>query len=222
MKSNNLLTYVLYGLLAFFLVALGYYACQRQKEQKLKAQEEAELQKTLRDMGYLEDDSTATGSSFASGSDSSAQTTTTKNGTETKPAPTKTTDKGAPTSPAAGSKTRDGAIATGTKPATASTTTPPKTTTPKKTLTAKGGGVKGPGTGRWAVRAGTFSYMEGARRRLEEVIKLGYPNAEISKTSSGQAAVVVYRSNDKNAAIRVMDQLEEKGVDAAVFDRSKQ
>jgi cytoskeletal protein RodZ len=227
MKSNNLLTYLLYGLLAFFLAALGYYACQRQKEQKLKAQEEAELQKTLRDMGYLEEDTTATGSSFASESAPSAQTTTTKNGIETetatKPAPGKTTDKGTPTSPAAGAKTRDGSVATGTKPTTSSTTTTPKTTTPNKTLTAKGGSTaKGPGSGRWAVRAGTFSYMEGARRRLEEVIKLGYPNAEISKTSSGQAAVVVYRSNDKNAAIRVMDQLEEKGVDAAVFDRSKQ
>ena len=81
--------------------------------------------------------------------------------------------------------------------------------------------VKGPGTGRWAVRAGTFSQMEGARRRLEEVIRLGYPNAEISKTSDGKAAVVVFRSNDKNAAIRVVDKLEEKNIDAAVFDRNK-
>ena len=63
--------------------------------------------------------------------------------------------------------------------------------------------------------------MEGARRRLEEVIRLGYPNAEISKTSSGMAAVVVFRSNDRNAAIKVVDKLEEKGMDAAVFDRQK-
>jgi ribosomal protein L18 len=61
--------------------------------------------------------------------------------------------------------------------------------------------------------------MEGARRRLEEVIKLGYTKAEISKTSDGKAAVVVFRSNDKNAAIQVVDKLETKGIDAAVFDR---
>ncbi len=79
--------------------------------------------------------------------------------------------------------------------------------------------MKGPGAGRWAVRAGTFEYMEGARRRLEEVIKAGYPNAEISKTKEGKAAVVVFRSNNKDAAIRIVDQLEEKGIDAAVFDR---
>ena len=57
--------------------------------------------------------------------------------------------------------------------------------------------------------------------RLEEVIKLGYPNAEISKTSEGKAAVVVFRSNDKAAAMRVVDKLEDKGVDAAIFDRNK-
>jgi hypothetical protein len=81
--------------------------------------------------------------------------------------------------------------------------------------------VKGPGTGRWAVRAGTFSQKEGARRRLEEVIRMGYPNAEISSTADGKSAVVVFRSNDKNAAIRVVDKLEEKNIDAAVFDRNK-
>ncbi len=80
--------------------------------------------------------------------------------------------------------------------------------------------TKGPGSGRWAVRVGTFPYMEGARKRLEEVIKAGYPNAEISRTKEGKAAVIVFRSNDKNAAIRVCDQLEEKGIDAAVFDRN--
>ena len=90
------------------------------------------------------------------------------------------------------------------------------------TGTTKGASaVKGPGTGRWAVRAGTFTYKEGARRRLEEVIRAGYPNAEISKTKEGLEAVIVYRSNNKNAAIQVVDKLELKGIDAAVFDRNK-
>ena len=63
--------------------------------------------------------------------------------------------------------------------------------------------------------------MDGARRRLEEVIKAGYPDAEISKTKDGKAAVIVYRSNDKAAAQRVVDKLDAKGIDAAVFDRNK-
>ncbi len=91
----------------------------------------------------------------------------------------------------------------------------------KPTTTKKGiSSLKGHGTGRWAVRASTFTYMEGARRRLEEVIKAGYPNAEISKTKYGLAAVIVLRTNDKEAAIRVVDDLETKGIDAAVFDRT--
>jgi hypothetical protein len=61
--------------------------------------------------------------------------------------------------------------------------------------------------------------MDGARKRLEQVIKAGYPNAEISKTKDGKAAVVVYRSNDKAAATRVANDLSGKGIDAAVFDR---
>jgi cytoskeletal protein RodZ len=199
MKSNSLLTYVLYGLLGLFILAAGYYACQKQKEKKEQAaREAAELEETLRDMGYASEDSlAATGSSYTN-KDSLA-----------KPTPTKPTV----------SKT---GIENETKTSSPSTSKPstsidkPKTTTTKKGISA----VKGPGTGRWAVRAGTFTYMEGARRRLEEVIRAGYPNAEISKTKEGRAAVIVFRSNDKEAAIRIVDKLEEKGIDAAVFDRT--
>jgi cell division septation protein DedD len=223
MKNNSLLTYVLYGLLALILMIAGYYACQKQKDKKLKQeQNEAELQETLRKMGYSSEDSTAaTGSSFAGDSlsrSSAAKPKVNKDGIEedgtgstaatTKPATKPTTTVAAPSKPAP-------TTSTSTSTTTAKPAVKPTATT--ATTTAKG--VAGPGTGRWAVRAGTFSYMEGARRRLEEVIKAGYPNAEISKTSDGKAAVVVFRSNDKTAAIRVVDKLEDKGIDAAVFDR---
>ena len=68
MKSNSLLTYVLYGLLGLFILAAGYYACQKQKEQKEQAAKEAaELEETLRDMGYSSEDTTAaSGSSYTS------------------------------------------------------------------------------------------------------------------------------------------------------------
>lgn len=217
MKSNNLLTYVLYGLLGLFILAAGYYACQKQKDEKaLAAKEAAELEETLRDMGYAAEDTIA-----AAGSSYTSKDSLTKTSTPTKPVATTTTTKptvsknGIEEEPATTSKTSTPAT---TKPSVSavkpSTTT--ATTTPKKTITA----VKGPGTGRWAVRAGTFAYMEGARRRLEDVIKAGYPNAEISKTKDGKAAVIVFRSNDKNAAINVADKLEVKGIDAAVFDRT--
>ena len=229
MKTNNLLTYMLYALLALLIIAAGYKACQMQESKKRQAEEEAELQKTLRDMGYVRDDTTSTGSAYTGDATS---TTTTSNGIE-KESPTtsssvSTTSKTTPATqtPATTSKPTTTATTTGksttttAKPAT--TTSKPATTTTTPTASKGVAAVKGPGAGRWAVRAGTFSQMEGARRRLEEVIRLGYPNAEISKTSDGKAAVVVFRSNDKNAAIRVVDKLEEKGVDAAVFDRSKQ
>jgi cell division protein FtsN len=231
MRTNSLLTYLLYGLLAALIIATGYKACQMQQDKKRKAAEEAELQQTLRDMGYLEDSTATTGSSYANETSSAPNSNGIEaSGTGEKPGTTKET---APPSASTTKQPTAGSTATTTPTKTGTTTTKPApaptssatTTTkpaPKPKTTAKGAStVKGPGSGRWAVRAGTFSTMERARRRLEEVIRLGYPNAEISKTSSGMAAVVVFRSNDKNAAIRIADQLEDKGVDAAVFDRSK-
>lgn len=212
MKSNNVLTYVLFGLLGLFILAAGYYACEKQKREKaLKAQEEAELQETLREMGYAEDDTTASSGSSFSPTDTSSAKTTTKPGATP---PKSTVSKDGVEDEAAAKTTKTTTTAAPQK--LSSTAKPSTTTTTKKGVSA----VKGPGSGRWAVRVGTFAYMDGARRRLEEVIKAGYPNAEISKTKDGKAAVVVFRSNDKNAAIRIADQLEEKGFDAAVFDRN--
>ncbi len=211
MKSNSLLTYVLYGLLGAFILAAGYYACQKQKEKKEQAaREAAELEETLRDMGYSSEDTTAaTGSSYTSQDTLSNTKTTTK--------PSTTTTK--PTVSKSGTASETG---TTNKNLTSSTSKPQNSIVkPKTTSTTKGiSAVKGPGAGRWAVRAGTFAYKDGARRRLEEVIKAGYPNAEISMTKEGKAAVIVFRSNDKDAAIRVADKLMEKNIDAAVFDRT--
>jgi len=210
MKSNSLLTYVLYGLLGLFILAAGYYACQKQKEKKEQAAREAvELEETLQDMGYASEDSTAaTGSSYTN------KDSLTKSPTATKPTTKPTISKnGIENETATNTKVKTTVPST-TKPSTS--LVKPSTGSTKKGISS----VKGPGTGRWAVRAGTFSYMEGARRRLEEVIKAGYPNAEISKTKEGMAAVIVFRSNDKNAAINVADKLEVQGIDAAVFDRT--
>ncbi len=210
MKSNSLLTYVLYGLLGLFILAAGYYACQKQKEKKEQAAREAvELEETLQDMGYASEDSTAaTGSSYTN------KDSLTKSTMATKPTTKPTISKNGIENETASNTKVKTTVPSTTKPSTS--LVKPSTGSTKKGISS----VKGPGTGRWAVRAGTFSYMEGARRRLEEVIKAGYPNAEISKTKEGMAAVIVFRSNDKNAAINVADKLEVQGIDAAVFDRT--
>lgn len=211
MKTNNLLTYLLYALLGLLIIAAGYKACQMQEEKKRRAEDEAELEKMLRDRGYETTDSTGIGSSYSGDTTTARTSTTTSDGIEKDNTVTSSSTKTTPTKP----------VTTTAKPATPTTNgVSTSTKTAAVATTSKGiAAVKGPGGGRWAVRAGTFSQKEGARRRLEEVIRLGYTNAEISKTSNGQAAVVVFRSNDKNAAIRVVDKLEEKGIDAAVFDR---
>ncbi len=217
MKSNSLLTYVLYGLLGAFILAAGYYACQRQKEKKEQAAKEAaELEETLRNMGYASEDTTASsGSSYISRDSLSKAGSKSVTGTKpsaimTKPTVSKTgiENEKAPTM----------------KKTLAPSSSKPKATTPaaapKTTTTKAPSAIKGPGVGRWTVRAGTFTYMDGARRRLEDVIKAGYTNAEISKTKDGKAAVIVYRSDDKTAAMRIVDKLEEKNIDSAVFDRN--
>lgn len=202
MKSNSLLTYLLYALLAALILSAGYKACQMQKEKQLKAKEEAEWQETLKKL-YPENDTTAGGSAFVN-RDSATQTTGAKQGASTTGTTSGGTKTGAATPPKATTST--------TPSATGAATTP-------KTTTKGGSAVQGVGSGRWEVRAGTFQYMDGARSRLEEVIRMGYTNAEIKKTSNGWAAVIVMRTNDKNKAIQVADQLERRGVDAAVFKR---
>ncbi|MCW5923202.1 MAG: hypothetical protein KIS77_12725 [Saprospiraceae bacterium] len=207
MKSNTLLTYLLYALLATLILSAGYKMCQMQKDKERKAKEEAEWQETLKKL-YPEGDTTASGSSY-SDYDSTRQTTATS--------PPPSSNSGTPPPASTGAATKPTTPQSTTSP---STTTPSTTTTIPKTTT-KGGGtsVPGVGSGQWEVRAGTFQYMDGARERLEQVIRMGYTNAEIKKTSNGWAAVVVLRTNDKNRAIQTVDQLERRGVDAAVFKR---
>ena len=143
MKNNSLLTYVLYGLLGLILIIAGYYACQKQKDGKLKKeQDEAELQQTLRDMGYAQADSNATsGSSFV-------ERDTLKKGTTTKPSVNKN-----------GIEEESSGNSTATKNTNTTTQSPIKPTTsttrpiakPSTSTSATGKGVKGPGTGRWAI-----------------------------------------------------------------------
>ncbi|MBU6343077.1 MAG: SPOR domain-containing protein [Bacteroidetes bacterium] len=244
MRSNNVLTTLLYLLLAGLVVAAAYKACQIKKERQLeKDKQEAELQQALRDMGYNSNDTTASsGSSYVSSDNKTpVQAPGATNKSNLKPNarvnPSGIEDEPEAV-PSANSKASKAAAppntlnARSTEPASTRTTKSgpalnaqersvaplPKATSKGVASSAKRIEGPGPAKAKYRVQAGSFTKMEGARRRLEEVIKLGYPNAEIGKINKGKfAVVIVLRTNNKEEAIRVADQLEQKGVDAAVM-----
>lgn len=211
MKSNTLLTYLLYALLATLLLSLGYKACQMQKEKQRVAKEEAEWQETLKKL-YPEGDTTGNGSAYVS-----RDTATMTRASDSRSTPVTREE---PKTNTAANKP-----ATATKPSTTATApTAGSTTTPKTTTTSTTKGVtavQGVGSGKWEVRAGTFSQMENARDVLEKVIQTGYTNAEIKKRSDGKATVIVLRTNDKNKATQVAGQLTKRGIEAAVAASGK-
>ncbi len=210
MKSNTLLTYLLYALLATLLLSLGYKACQMQKEKQRVAKEEAEWQETLKKL-YPEGDTTGNGSAYV-GRDTATQATQPRNSAPVVREEPKTS------TPSTKTPTTTRTPATTTPPAAGSSTAP-KTST---STTAKGAtAVQGVGSGKWEVRAGTFSQMENARDVLEKVIQTGYTNAEIKKRSDGKATVVVLRTNDKNKATQVAGQLTKRGIESAVAATGK-
>ena len=232
MKSNNVLTYLLYLLLAGLVVAAAFKACQIKKEKQLeKEKQEAELQQALRDMGYNSSDTTASvGSSYAaenSGAVAGNSSTPPKTGRQANPSgiedePVTMANTTAKTTTPSTTTAKSGAALSAkekTVVALPKVTPQVQATEPAAKSATKRTVAAAPKKAKYRVQAGSFSKMEGARRRLEEVIKLGYPNAEIAKINNGKfAVVIVFRTNSKEEAIRVADKLEQKGVDAAVME----
>jgi len=230
MRTNTLLTYLLYALLIGLISAAGYLAYKTKQEKAQKARDTQDVNETLRTLGYSPEDSTAAGgSSFSTGSDTI--------GSATVHAKTKVTRDGIEEDAPADTRTTTPLATTSTKPAAATATKPAATTRPAATQQAApktaAKGISGSATpsknlntdargGRYQVRAGSFSVMANARDLLEKIIKMGYQQAEIGKVNGGKyATVVVMRTNDRTAATKVMDKLEDKGVDAFVFDTKK-
>jgi hypothetical protein len=241
MKTNSLITYLFYAALACLIGVLGFKACQMKRDkQLLKEKQEADMQKTLSDLGYHPADTSASaGSSFAGGNKTAtpaAGATKTaaanRNGIEDEPVAVKSST----TNPASTQRQATGnSLAAQQQPSNsnakgiqdpvpvASKLTSKPAVAKKKT---KSTGIRNVDTdargGKYRVQAGSFSKMEGARRQLKNVIKMGYPNAEIGKTNNGKfSVVVVMRTNDKAEAIKVADKLETKGLDAAVITNGK-
>jgi cell division protein FtsN len=200
MNSNRIFTYILYALLLALIGTAAYKAWQIRQNESLATQEEAEMSQTLRDLGYSEQDSTA-GSTAYVGTDeptTAAAPTVSKSGIED--------DDTAGTPPAAAT----------TKP----TPAPSVVETPRDDLDADDPTVAG---GRYRVVAGSFKQMDGARRHVKYLHKLGFKSAEVGRMNRGAyGVVVVERTDDRREANRIAEKLEAKGVDANVVDSRRQ
>lgn len=209
MKTNTLLTYLLYALLAGLIGVAGYKACQMQKDKAnlAKESEDEAFKKQMRDMGYLEEDTT--GSQY--GGDESAGAA--------QPGDASTASSSESTVNPQGIED-EAPVSTTTQP---EKSTPPSTTTTKGVDTEPETRVSETGAKpRYYVSAGSFTQLAAARRQMENVIKMGYEDAEIGYTNRGKyAVVVVMRTNSLGEANKVLDRLEAKGVDANVVDRNR-
>ena len=228
MRSNNTFTYLLSGLLGVLILAAGYLALERRKEDARKAEElrrdQEQLERTLSSMSDVNSDTTS-GSAYVSESGKANKNGIEGDDTPTKPAAkTTTTAKTPATVPAATTAKTPAATA----PKTLAPATKTATTTPKSTLTAKGGTtllaaqnsapVK---SGRYLVVTGAFSLVENARGEMEKLVKMGYRDAEVIKYKTNLWRVVAARSNKTSEAGEYERDLERQGIDAMFVDSYK-
>ncbi len=225
MNSNRMLTMALYLLLGGLVAVFGYRACQLKKEQTAKLAEQAEMEQTLRDMGYESDQAERSG--VAKPSDLTDTKTTTPAPTASTTTTTTTTTTPAATTAAAPKTAEPKAAVTAPKPVESSTETkavPTKkmvdrndetiadkpalktTKAPVKSLTAKGVSTKtaAPSKPAYAVIAASFSKKENARNVMEALVKKGFTNAEISPKGK-YWAVISDRAATKEAAAKMVE-----------------
>lgn len=222
MKSNSLITYIIYALLLGLILVAGYKACQIRQEQTQRQKENAELDQVMRDLGYS-NDSTASGSSYLGSSDSTAK--------KSPATSTPTTGK-----PSATTQAQPKVSATGiedespkpqsaqpAKPTTTQATKPAVTQTVKPVVTQPTTTAKSPNlsgntpnySGKYMVVTGAFKQVENARDEMETLVKAGYRNAEVKKFTSAWAHVIALRTNDKAAAEKAVAKLKTEGYPGA-------
>ncbi len=209
MKSNSLITYVIYALLLGLIMVAGYKACQIRQEQSQRQKENAELDQVMRDLGYS-NDSTTSGSTYVDSSESRVQQASpiVKIPTSVKPSAGETTQ---PKVSATGIE--DEPSAPQSTPATKTTTVKPTTTTTAKSPSLSG---KTPNYGgRFMVITGAFKDVGNARDEMETLVKAGYQNAEVKKFTSAWAHVIALRTNDRAAADRAVEKLKSEGYSGA-------
>jgi len=209
MNTNKMLTYLLYALLAGLIAVAGYKTWQMKQEKAKMAKESADFQQSIRDLGFVENDTTESRfegdeNAGATPPPTSSSTVVTDDGIEdevpvTKPAPQPKTGKKA--EPATTEK--------------AKATEPTRETQPRNLDTDNS-------DGRYRVVAGSFTKLDGARREMERIIKMGYHDAEVGLFNRGKfAVVIVKRTENLNEAVRIAEALNKKGIEASVIDRER-
>jgi cell division protein FtsN len=208
--NNNALTYLLYGVLIVLIASAGYKACEMKKIQQATAAEQKELERTLSDRGYLEQDSTGQSRYVGENTDAAPSTPSDANGIEYDEQPVR--------EPAKQEKPVEKAQPSAAKPPSQPAYVPPASSSISD-LRDLDNDTR---TYRYRVVAGSFSKIEGARRRLEEVIQLGYQDAEIGAIRGGTLAqVVVKRTDNLGVANKIRDDLKARKIDAGIVDRNK-
>ena len=205
MNTNKILTYLLYALLVGLIAVAGYKTWQTKQRNTQLANEAAEFEQSRRDLGYIETDSFGT---LYEGDDAG-------NGTSPGSSSVVITDGIEDDAPAATSSNAP------QQPKVTTPTPPPARTTPAANAQPRNLDTDN-SDGRYRVIAGSFTKLDGARREMERIIKMGYHDAEVGYFNrSKYAVVVVKRTDNLNEAIRVVDALKKKGVDAVVVDRER-
>jgi cell division septation protein DedD len=214
MKTDKLLTYILYALLAGLVVVAGQKACKLKEDKAMQAKESSDMSKALQELGYSETDSTGT---------SHSEDGTYKDGTSENV--TKTTTGG-------GEKIANNANSgiegdeESLKPVTSSTKSKPvaadseEDSKPSRTK-VRDLDAEGSNSPKFMVLAGTFTVMDNAREQMELLVKKGFEEAEVGKFNRGKyACAIAKRTNSLSEAKAVMAKLKAKGFkDALVKGR---
>lgn len=215
MDTNKMLTYLLYALLAGFIVIAGYktWEIKQKKENMAKANEE--FQQSIRDLNFVENDTTESRFDGDENSDrtslpSSSSTVIADDGIEDE-VPVTTPKK---TTPASAPKTTGKSAPS--KPAPQPAAAEPAPQQQPQSMDTDNS------VGRYRVVAGSFTKLDGARREMERIIKMGYHDAEIGYFNRGKfATVVVVRTDNLGEAKGTVEALRKKGVDVRVVERKK-
>jgi cell division protein FtsN len=219
MPTNKLLTYIMFAVLFGLLAVAGYKACEMKQQETLQAQEQAELDQALRDLGYPMEDTTKT--TVYTGGDVDYNTPA---------AGAASAAKNPYDQPATASGSQQAAYIPPNEydqPAAPANTAPKTTTTNTVTKSTAGRIVDydnevESADGRYRVVAGSFTIKDNARRQMETLIRMGYSDSEVGLYNRGKyAVVIVKRTNSLNEANQILDKLEDKGIDAAVIDRRR-
>ncbi|MEQ1744089.1 MAG: SPOR domain-containing protein [Saprospiraceae bacterium] len=209
MNTNKMLSYLLYALLVGLVAVAGYKVWQMKKDKEKMAMESAEFEQGSRDLVFQENDTTDSAYDDSDSLYSSSSIVVSDEGIE----------GDIPVSQPASEPQQK----TNGKPKKAEpTASAPKPAAPAAQAEQPRNMDTDAGDGRYRVVAGSFTKLDGARREMERIIKMGYQDAEVGLYNRGRFAVVIVKRTDNlNEAVRIAEALEKKGFEASVIDRER-